>query len=762
MKIDRRSFIALSLGAGVGINFTPLPWKLTDDLSIWTQNWPWTPVPEKGKVSYVRSVCTLCPGACGIMVRKVNNRAVRIEGMQNHSASNGGICSLGLSGLQYLYGPARVKTPLKREGKRGEGKWKAVGWDEALNAVTKQLADLRANDDPQSVVWITGTEQGTVSSLIDRFLTVYGSPNFIRPAGANDTIEQAIYLTQGQLGNVGYDLENADFILSFSVGMLDGWGAPVRMLRLHGNRNKTRTIVQIEPRLSDTAAKADQWIGINPGTEGALALGLAHVIIRESLYNTEFVENASNGFDSWTDESGRTRKGFKEMVIENYAPDKVSRITGVPRRTIEDVARRFARADKKVALFGRGQGSIPGRMGDGLAIHALNALVGAIHQPGGISVVSDPDFAKWPESSFDVTASRGRQKPRIDGAGTDAYPYSRYLMTRLPEIINAASGDSPVKALLVSEANPLYTLPDTTAARKAFDRIPLIISFSTLMDETAAYADYILPNHAALERFQDVPSPEGLPYTVIGLSKPAVKPLYDTRHIGDVVIQMAKTLGGFMADAFPWRDYESFLKDALADHWRELNTKGFVEIRQPSSQLTPFKFATASGKFEFLTSVANSAAAREGEELPQFAPVPIEGDMERFPLVLIPYDSIRLANRHIANAPFMTKIIDATVLKKQLVSVEINPQTAGRLGLREGDTAELATPKGNAVVRIHLQDGILPDVLALPRGLGRWGFPDDWYINDKGVNFNDLIGPIPDPLSGLDTAWGIRARLTRA
>jgi menaquinone reductase, molybdopterin-binding-like subunit len=762
MKIDRRSFIALSIGAGVGINFTPLPWKLTDDLSIWTQNWPWTPVPEKGEVSYVRSVCTLCPGACGIMVRKVNGRAVRIEGMENHPVNSGGICPLGLSGLQYLYGPARVKTPLKREGKRGEGKWKEIGWDEALRAVTKQLADLRADNNPQGVAWIAGSERGTIARFIDRFLSAYGSPNFIRPAGAGDTLEQAVYLTQGQLGTVGYDLENTNFILSFGAGLLEGWGSPVRMLHLHGNRYKDRTLVQIEPRLSDTAAKADQWIGINPGTEGTLALGLAHVIIKESLYNMEFIENATAGFDNGTDENGQTRQGFREMVLENYATDKVSRITGVPPRTIEDLARRFARADKKVAIFGRGQGSIPGSMSDGLAVHALNALVGAIYQPGGISVVPEPDFAKWPESSIDETASQGRQQPRIDGAGTDAFPYSRYLMTRLPEIINSASGDAPFKALLISEANPLYTLPDTTAAKKAFDRIELIVSFSTYMDETAAYADYILPNHSYLERLRDVPSPEGLPYSVIGLAKPAVKPLYDTRHIGDVVIQMAKVLGGFVADAFPWNDYESFLKEALADHWRQLNSKGFVVIRHPSSELAPYEFATASGKFEFLPLAGNGSGGDKRLAWPQSTPLPIEGDVQRFPLVLIPYDSLRMANQHIANAPFMTKTIDDTVLKKQLVSVEVNPQTAGRLGLGEGDMAELSTPKGKAVVRIHLQDGIQPDLLALPRGFGRWGFPEEWYINDKGVNFNDLIGPIPDPLSGLDTAWGIRARLTRA
>jgi menaquinone reductase, molybdopterin-binding-like subunit len=760
MKIDRRSFIALSLGTTVGINFTPLPWKLTDDISIWTQNWPWTPVPEKGEVSHARSVCTLCPGACGIMVRKVGNRVVRINGMPDHPVSKGGICPLGLSIPQYLYGPLRVKTPLKREGNRGEGKWTAVSWDEALSAVTRQLADLRAADAPQSVAWITGTERGTIPNLIDRFLTVYGSPNFIRPANAHDTLEQAVYLTQGQLGTVGYDLEHTDVILSFGAGLLDGWGSPARMFRLHGDR-KSRTLIQIEPRLSDTAAKADQWIRIIPGTEAVLAMGLAHVIIRESLYDVEFIENGAAGFESWVDENGQTRKGFRELVLENYPPATVAGITGVNEKTIIDLALGFARADKKVALYGRGQGSLPGGIPEGLAVQALNALVGAVYQPGGMTVVSDSDFIRWPELNMDETAAKGRQQQRLDGAGSDAFPYSRYLLTRLPEVINAASGDSPVKALLVSDANPLHTLPDTAATRKAFDRIPLIVSFSTFMDETAAYADYVLPHHGPLERLQDVPSPTGFPYSVIGLAKPAVKPLYDTRHIGDVVIQMAQELGGFIADAFPWENYETLLKDILSDHWRQLNARGFVEIRQSLPELAPYEFNTASTKYEFLPPASDSAGQRQTAAWPLLETVSIAGEAQRFPLVLMPYDSIRVASRQVPNSPFMTKTIDATVLKNELVFVEINPQTAGRLGLRQGDTAEISTPVGKARVGIHLREGIRPDLIAMPRGLGRWGLPESWYLNNKGVNINDLIGPRPDPFSGLDTAWGIRASLTR-
>ena len=120
MKIDRRSFLSFVIGGAAGTALSPLPWKLTDDFAIWSQNWPWTPVPPNGEVFYVNSACMLCPGGCGITVRKVENRAVKIEGMKDHPVNDGGICPMGVSGLQLLYGPGRVQGPLRRVGSRGE------------------------------------------------------------------------------------------------------------------------------------------------------------------------------------------------------------------------------------------------------------------------------------------------------------------------------------------------------------------------------------------------------------------------------------------------------------------------------------------------------------------------------------------------------------------------------------------------------------------------------------------------------------------
>ncbi len=762
MKINRRHFLSLGVGVGAGLTLSPVPWKLMDDVAIWTQNWPWTPVPEDGRVSYVRSVCTLCPGGCGIRVRKVNDRAIRIEGEKEHPINRGGLCPMGLSGLQFLYGPSRVKSPLKRLGKRGEGKWRKITWKEAVSEVGKKLSDLRENHQPHTVACIAGSDRGSLPSLISRFMTVYGSPNFIRSATAFDALEQAVYLTQGEQGRIGVDLENADFVLSFGCGLVDGWGSPGWVCRLFRRVGPKMRIVQVEPRLSDTAAQATHWIGIRPGTEGALALGLAHVMIAENLYQRDFVENLCFGFEDWTDASGNPHEGFKKTVLDRFSPQAVARVTGIPKGRIIALARAFARAQRPIAICGRGKGSLPGGIDESLAVHALNALAGNIHQPGGVSVVSDPEYAKWPELNIDQIAAEGMQHPRIDGAGSERFPHTRYLLNRLPQMINSASGEPPVQALLVADANPLYTLSDTAAVQKAFDRIPFIVSFSSYMDETAMQADLILPNHTYLERYQDVLSPKGMPYSVIGLAKPVVKPLYDTRHTGDVFIQLAKVLGGFVEQAFPWDSYKSFLKEALNDNWDTLNIKSFMEVRNEAPEPLNYTFQTASGKFEFCPVASNNQKAKDLHAASLYSLAPIEGDKQSYPLVLIPYDAIRLAGGDIANPPFVTKTVEDTVLKHDLAFVEINPETARGLGMAEGDEAMLTTPRGNARVRLHLFEGIMPGLLALPRGLGHTAYTPEWCLANKGVNVNALIGPIEDPVSGLDRGWGIRARLSRA
>jgi anaerobic selenocysteine-containing dehydrogenase len=539
----------------------------------------------------------------------------------------------------------------------------------------------------------------------------------------------------------GFDIKNCDYILSFGSGLIEGWESPVFMFQgksaLVENGGK---MGQIEPRLSKTAAKSDKWIAAKPGTEGALALGIGHVMISEGLYNPDFIANFTTGFSE-----------YKKLVMDGFSPSTVSQMTGIDIESITGLARDFSRARKPLAICGRGAGSSPGSLQDFMAVHMLNALVGNLNQAGGMVAVPESEYSAWPDAEMDGIASKGMQQVRLDGAGSEKYTNARYLLDRIPQIISGGQ-DSPVQVLFVSGTNPVYSMPDTQAVTQAFEKIPLVVSFSSYMDETAAQADLILPNHIYLERYEDVPIARGFPRPIISLTRPVVAPLYNTRHVGDVIIQLAKDLGGAMAAAFSWDDYETCLEETLADQWETLVEDGFRVAAGFSGAKWDAAFETDSAKFEF--------SNRAIQALPDYKPVPAPGDGSFYPLILIPYDTMRLANGYIGSPPFLVKSLEDTILTGNDVRVELNPATAKKLGLSDGKSATLTTPRGSAKVKIHLFDGIMPGVVAIPRGLGHTAY--DSFLAGKGVSYNTLNQTVEDPATGFDAAWGIRAKLSKA
>lgn len=713
MKIGRRSFLSLGIGGIAGIMLSPLPWKLMDDSAIWTQTWPWTPVPPKGEATYVNSACTLCPGGCGISVRKINGRAVKIEGIEGHPVNDGGICVLGLSGLQLLYGPTRIRFPLKRVGERGAGKWSEISWEEAISEVAQKLGDLRKNGQSESVACLSGNDKGTVPALFKRFFSAYGSSNFMRMPSVSDSYELAVLRSSGQKAQLAFDIENSDFILSFGSGIIEGWGSPVHMIRANSIVRKAGgKIIQIEPRLSNTAAKSDKWIPVNPGTECALALGIANVIISKSLFNKNFVDSNTSEFNK-----------FAAFVKSFYSIDNVEKITGIKKETIEALALEFAGAAKPVAVCGRGQGKVQGSLGEVMAVQALNALVGNINKKGGVFTVSDHRYFTLPGSVPDAT--------KLANHFTD----------------EVKSGKYTAAVLFVYESNPLYSLSDSKSVREAFAKIPFIVSFSSFMDETATNSDLILPNHVYLERYEDVYA-ASLPIPVISLSSPVVSPQFDTKHAGDVILKIAKKMGSPVADSFAWNSYDSYLEEAFGDNWKVLSEQGFLEDRTVALAA----LITASKKFDFTAGFTDIKSL--------YTPLVTEGDPDKYPLFLIPYDSMRIASGYIGDPPFAVKTVEDTVLKGNDILVEVNPVTAKALGLLEGNSAIVETARGKAKVKIHLFEGIMPGLVAMPRGLGHSAY--DNYLAGKGVNINELIGSLEDPASGLDAAWGIRAALIKA
>jgi anaerobic selenocysteine-containing dehydrogenase len=291
---------------------------------------------------------------------------------------------------------------------------------------------------------------------------------------------------------------------------------------------------------------------------------------------------------------------------------------------------------------------------------------------------------------------------------------------------------------------------NTEAVKKAFEKTPFKVSFSSFMDDTTEMADLVLPNHVWLERFEDVPVTAGLAKPVIGLSKPVIEPLFNTKHTGDVIIFIAKKMGGSIGAAFPWDNYEVCIKETLGEKWGALEKNGCIEASADVPEPWNNGFQTDTGKFKFPDIdrlMTNHPSLPEGEE-------------SAYPLLLIPFDSMRLSSGYTGSTPFMVKIVSNNVLVENDILIEINPETAKKYGFSEGAYAQLITPIGTAKVKMHLSDGIMPDIVAMPKGLGHSGY--DKYLAGKGENYNRLVKSVEDPASGFDTAWGIRAKLAKA
>ena len=785
MKFDRRLFLkALSFAGGGMLGFlcSPAPWHMIRDLARWTQNWPWVPIPPHGEPSVQKSICGMCDGGCGISVRKVGDRLVSITGNAGHPINRGLICPLGIAGLQMVYGPSRVTQPMRRTGSRQNPKWEPVTWEAAITEVAGKVQELRDAHESHSLACITSAADSTNNLLFERFLQAVGSRNFVKMNSGKDFRRIALELMQGVEGELAYDLENAGFILSFGCSLLEGWGACGRMYSAYGKwfdeEGKSQfDLIQVEPNLSPTAAKASHWVPLKPGTEAALALGIAHVLIRDKLYDKNFVDTYCSGFDDWADDDGKKHKGFKSLVFARYSPSSVERITSVPEKEIKHIAYRFAENEFSLAIGGKGRGERFENIYELMAVHSLNALVGNIGRKGGTLVKPDAPLAPLPPIVMDEEARRGYAVERLDEAGGEKFPFS----TSLPGNLKA----DEIKVLFVHDTNPRYALPDQEAARRIFETVPYIVSFSTCMDESASEADLILPLPSRLERWDDLLAAPELPYPVYSLTQPLIEPIYETQNAGDILMKIAKELGTTIAESLPWNS----VKETL-----ELRTRGLFEanrgiISSPAAlarieeglDVSPEYSSFAAmweklledtcwcdpdnehgapeklmqelnGKFEFFSSRLLNAFefSDEIKYMPHYEEMPpIE---KGFDLLIMPEDMLIMADDGKYTPPFSIKQLSPKVIKGRDLFVRINPRTAMYRGLKEEDEVILESPKGKVKVRLHVFEGIRDGVVLIPLGFGHTAYDD--FLGNKGVNANEVIEAKKDSVTGLPV-WGI-------
>jgi len=799
-KISRRTFLKV-FGAGTAAATacelwfrSPLLRALTDDEKAALQ------VPQD---QWLPTVCGQCPAGCGIMVRVVDGRAVKIDGLPSHPSNRGKTCPKGQSGLQVLYDPDRIQNPMKRAGERGAGDWQAVSWEEAIAEVADRLSDLRAGGQAHTAVFLGGRVQGQMDGLLRRFCQAYGTPNYIDHESISmKTTELAHGYITGHRELFGYDWENTNYLLSFGVAFLEAYQPTVRNLRLYGfmrrgRPNQRAHMVQVDTRFSITAAKSDEWVSILPGTDGALALGLAYVIISEGLYDHDFVTRHTFGFEDWTDEAGAAHLGFKTLVLRDYAPGQVEAITGVPAGTIARLAREFASTPPAVAIANRSASMQSNGLFNQMAVEALNALVGSFDRAGGTMIQRPAPYLPWPEVRLDAAAEAGLAQPRVDHAGGDRYPLAEAVYQQLPESI-ANDDPYPVNALFLYYTNPLFSSPEVEPVREALKKVPFIVSFSPFLDDSSQYADLILPDHVYLERLQDVEMVPSTGYPVVGLRQPVVAPLYDTRDTGDVLLQVAKKLGGTVALAFPWTNFEDVLQYRINGLWRS-EQGGIIateyqffweEFRRESFWSDPpyrfgewsRVFTTPSGRYEFYAQglkadLTDAAGSEEGIDalleqknvqargdeafLPHYEPPHFVGDPAEYPFFLNTYKLMTHAEGRGANQPHLQEILGNFLNQRWDSWLEINPKVARHLGIDHGDEVWIESPLGARLkVRAVLFEGARPDVVNIPFELGHEGYGR--WATGRGVNPNRLVINDTNPLTGSLNPFATRVKVYRA
>ncbi|MGC1452540.1 MAG: hypothetical protein WA830_21125 [Candidatus Sulfotelmatobacter sp.] len=273
MKVTRRDLLVWSAGAAAGLMVTPVPWKLLDDTSIWSQNWPWIPQPARGPVEVRLSACTLCPNGCGMKVKMAAGWPVGVAGVSNHPVSRGALCPLGFGAHQLNWHPRRLRTVLHGNS--------VSSWGEAKTAFAKACSE-------GPVVVIDGYPGRAASLVFETFVQRHGGS--YRVVRGSETRALAPYETWSGVpaSALGYDLEGAQTIVSFGAPLLDGWGSPGRFTRLWAERAAGRLdpqlrLIQVEGSLSRTAARAWQWIPVRAGSESSLAGGVARVLLEEHL-----------------------------------------------------------------------------------------------------------------------------------------------------------------------------------------------------------------------------------------------------------------------------------------------------------------------------------------------------------------------------------------------------------------------------------------------------------------------------------------------
>lgn len=681
------------------------------------------------------STCGMCAAGCGIIVRTREHKANKIEGNPLHPVNRGALCARGQAGLEVLYNPDRIKGPMKRVGERGEGKWEEISWDEAIKTIAAKLSEIKAQDRAGRIVFASNDLSGVTGIAIRNLISAYGAPILLTadwPKNMHETWSYQVSYGGSDTYAPTFDIANATYLLSFGARFLETWHSPVMYSLAYGEfrRSKGRArgrFVQVEPRMSLTAANADEWLPARTGTEGFVALAIAQVIVRENLI--------------------KDAPPYKVAVgsLEDYSPEKTQELTGIEPARIIRIAREFSGSERPLVICG---GSVGAGAKNGqsqfLAINSLNTLCSNVNKPGGVLPSSYANFDLTGKVLSTLAPLPHQSADRQQSVGSGSEHSSR---DGGPGLLSSAQ---PLSALLIHQMNPIFSDPRSIDTIKA---IPFIVSFAPFLDETAELADIILPDQTYLESWNMRSMPLTGKRVAVSITQPVVKSDLESRQAADVLLALSRELN---SEAKSFESAEDIVRQVVVPLLHPIGATKDSKETSGDNESPVDDFDTISERGLWVGEVEGIIKDSKNATEISFDLVAYDESEETkqdYPFILLSYEHPALGFGEHANLPTLQELPDSMTSGMWGSWVEINPRTAAALGIVDGDLVEVSSYHGSVRAPAVLHPAIRPEVVAMPYGQGHTAYGR--YAKGKGANPN-----LVNPYASSDTS-AVRVTITK-
>ncbi len=746
-EINRRDFIKMSSVATAAIGATFAPGTLG---ALGTNL-------VSGSEKFVRSFCEMCSSRCLIEGKVVDGKNVLIQGNKYAKSTGQSVCARGGSGHSQLYDKERLVTPLIRDGKRGDGKFREASWEEAFDLIATKMSEIKQKYGPQSMIFSSKT--GEHHNHCYTFASAYGSPNmFSHQSSCPITYKVAFPHTTGT--ELKRDFGNSKYILNFGHNLFEGIDiAMTKPLAKAAASDKTKLVV-LEPRFSVVAAKADEWHPVKPGTDLAFVLALIHVWLRDDKFDKEFVEKYTIGLEE-------LRKS-----VEDTTPKWQEPLTGIKAEVVEKVASELYDAAPHCMIdWGHKTTTGYAEYQRTRAIIVANILMGNVEKEGGTyfskkaSIINGLVGAKMvPEITNPNKSVKAVKTQRIDRAGEKGENlFVKASDGVLVDIPDAILNKNPyeVKGWFLIRHNPLMTVSNPVKMREAMHKLDFIVCCDVYLSECAQMADVVLPEATYLERDEGIMD-KSSKSPAYAMRNKIVEPINKTLSSGIIFRTLAKKMN---IDAnYTWSTMNEFrVAQAQGDFelLKTLLTKGYASYDIPELLYREKKYVekfvkkfpsskdklneynefsieqfikTPSGKIEIFSQTVEDAFAGYG--------VPAKHSLavanEKYPYILTNGKTAIHTNGHTQNIPFLNMLMKEN-------PIWIHPQTAQKVGVKEGDIIYLQNDIGKEKAVAFVTQAVMPDVLFGYMGFGRESVKLS-RTSGKGTNMSKLLplekGPI--------------------